>query len=161
MKSWYLLLLCLHLRSAKLTKINQNYHFYWKWPEIFWGQGFLPWVGRVTGNDNIILSRLMTILLQISEHFGQKWKLAVRQIEHLDVYVTPPVNIMAFSLTLTNVTLISIITCETVKWDVKSRLLPGDLDLWPWPSGSTRVSLWNKIFQVILLLSTKVDPWPE
>ncbi len=59
MKSWYLLLRCLHLRSDTIREINQNYHFYWKWPENFLGRGFLPWVGRVTGNDNIILSRLM------------------------------------------------------------------------------------------------------
>ncbi len=36
------------------------YHFCWKLPENFLSRGFLPWVGRVTGNYNIILSRHMS-----------------------------------------------------------------------------------------------------
>ncbi len=67
------LLLCLHRRSNvmehKISEINRIITFAGKLTVTFLGRGFLPWVDRVTGNDNIILYRLIKLALSAPVHY--------------------------------------------------------------------------------------------
>ena len=47
----------------KISEINRIIIFAENCQKIFLGRGFLPWIGRVTGNDNIILSRLIYLFI--------------------------------------------------------------------------------------------------
>ena len=67
-KVWHFLLLCLHRWFRhKISEINRIIIFAENCQKFFWVWGFLLWFGRVTGNDNIILSRL------IMAYVGTPW----------------------------------------------------------------------------------------